>query len=107
MEIPSNEFRKIGQQKVASKPSAKKGGSTPPVSSQSGKQSPATERINVSAKAKDIQRAQEVVKSAPDIRVEKVEKIKKAIAEGRFKVDSDKLAGKILEDIIKESAFLE
>ncbi|MFQ5671675.1 MAG: flagellar biosynthesis anti-sigma factor FlgM [Nitrospinales bacterium] len=108
MEIPGNELsRKVGQQKVVGKPSVKKDGGAPaaadskPVSGQ-----PVAEQVSVSSKARDIQRAHEVIKSSPDIRTEKVNRIKQAIADGTFKVDSEKLAGKILEDIITQSAFL-
>ncbi|HAX46265.1 MAG TPA: flagellar biosynthesis anti-sigma factor FlgM, partial [Nitrospina sp.] len=43
---------------------------------------------------------------SPDIRVDKVERIKTEIAEGRFHVDSHELAEKILKDVIAESKFL-
>jgi len=107
MEIPGNELRKVTQQKVTGKQPVKKGGgaqaaaSSKPAVGQS-----AGEQISVSSKARNIQRANEVIKSSPDIRTEKVSRIKKAIADGTFKVDSQELAGKILKDIITESAFL-
>ena len=83
----------------------KKTGSVPPSSQTSGQ--PAAEQISVSTKAKYIQQAHEIIKASPDIRVDKVNRIKKEIADGTFKVDTDELAGKILEDIISEQTFLE
>ncbi|MFQ5716729.1 MAG: flagellar biosynthesis anti-sigma factor FlgM [Nitrospinales bacterium] len=108
MEIPGNDFRKISQQKIASKPAVRKGGSkeSAPAQSSSAGQAPQSEQVSVSFMARGIQKAQETLKGVPDIRVDKVERIKKEIAEGRFKVDSEELAGKILKDIITESAFL-
>jgi len=105
MEIPSNELRKVTQQKVPGKHSAKKGGDVPVSSEPLGSEQ--SEQINVSSKAKDIQQAHEAIKSAPEVRVEKVNRIKKEIAEGKFKVDNEELAGKILKDIITERNFLE
>ena len=106
MEIPGKELRKVSQQKVTGKQSVAKGGKAPASSQPAGGQL-AAEQISVSSKAKAIQRAHEVIKSAPDIRVDKVNRIKKEIADGTFKVDTEELAGKILKDIITERNFLE
>ena len=105
MEIPGNELRvknKTIQDRVdvAGKKSAK----TDATSAPSGTQG--TENIALSSKAKDIQKTHEAIKNSPDIRVDKVERVKTEIAEGRFHVDSKKLAGKILKDVITESKFL-
>jgi negative regulator of flagellin synthesis FlgM len=109
MEIPGNDFtakNKIAQEKIsknqAIKSNAAQGGRSNPASGQTS----TSEQIVLSTKAKGIQQAQEVVKNSPDVRTEKVNRIKKEIAEGRFNVDSDALAEKILKDIISESAFL-
>lgn len=104
MEIPGNDFRiknKTIQDriKVGDKQStAKSQGST---SSTSG-----TEQIAISSKAKEIQKATESVNSAPDIRTEKVDRIKSEIANGNYRVSSEQLAEKVLENIITESKFL-
>jgi negative regulator of flagellin synthesis FlgM len=104
MEIPGNDFRiksktvqdrvKVGDNKAATK---SQGGA----SSTSG-----TEQIAISSKAKDIQKATEAVSTAPDIRTEKVERIKNEIAKGDYRVSSEDLAEKVLENIITESKFL-
>ena len=65
------------------------------------------EHIALSSKAKDIQKSHEAVKNSSDIRVDKVDRIKTAISEGSFHVDSHELAEKILKDVIVESKFLE
>ena len=109
VEIPGNDIsirNKIAQQKIKTK----EGGSKPSQQSTGAPANPgasrASEQIVLSIKAKNIQKAQETAKSSPDIRTEKVSRIKKEIADGTFKVESDVLARKILEDIIKESNFL-
>ncbi len=104
MEIPGNDFRIKGKTiqdrvKVGDKTATTKSqGST---SSTSG-----TEQIAISSKAKDIQKATEAVNAAPDIRIEKVDRIKDQIADGSYRVSSEQLAEKVLENIITESKFL-
>ena len=109
MEIPGNEFRVKGKAvqdrvKVTGKESAKTGATG---GSAGIKGTQGTEHIALSSKAKDIQKSHEAVKNSSDIRVDKVEEIKAAIAEGRFHVDSRELAEKILKDVIVESKFLD
>ena len=57
-------------------------------------------------KSKDIQKARKAAYDASDIRVDKVDQIKRAIAEGSFHVDSHDLAEKVLREVITESRFL-
>ena len=104
MEIPGNNYRVKGKTvqdriKVADKTDTRK--SLSATSSTSG-----TEQIAISSKAKDIQKATEAVNAAPDIRIEKVDRIKDQIANGSYSVSSEQLAEKILENIITESKFL-
>jgi negative regulator of flagellin synthesis FlgM len=104
MEIPGNNYRVKGKQiqdriKVEDK--------TATTNSPSGTSSTGgAEHIAISSKAKDIQKATEAVNAAPDIRIEKVDRIKEQIANGSYSVSSEQLAEKILENIIKESNFL-
>ncbi len=109
MEIPGNELRIKNRAvqdrgKVGNNPPAK---STDSGVESSSKGSGSSEQIVLSSKAKDIQKASETAKSAPDIRTEKVNRIKKEISEGRFRVDSKDLAESILKNIITESKFLD
>ena len=107
MEIPGNEFsikNKAIQEKA--RVSGKKAADKSEAPSSTPK-TQGSENIALSSRAIDIQRALAAAKSAPDIRIEKVERIKTEIEEGRFHVDSKDLAEKILNDIIIESKFLE
>ena len=65
------------------------------------------EQIDLSAKAKGIQRALETVQASPELRSEKVADIKNRIANDTYQVDSEALAEKILQEIITESQFVE
>jgi negative regulator of flagellin synthesis FlgM len=104
MEIPGNDLRVKGKTiqdriKVGDKTQTSK--SLGGTSATGG-----TEHIAISSKAKDIQKATEAVNAAPDIRIEKVDRIKEQITNGSYIVSSEKLAEKILENIITESNFL-
>ena len=107
MEIPGNDFKIKGKAvdrvKVTGKESAKaeSSGSSAAKGTQRG------EHIALSSKAKDIQKSHQAVKNSSDIRVDRVDRIKAAIADGSFHVDSHELAEKILKDVITESKFLE
>jgi negative regulator of flagellin synthesis FlgM len=108
MEIPSNEFRlknKIIQDraKVSSKESSGKGES----SESSSKAGGSSEQIVLSSKAKDIQRAQEAVRAAPDIRTDKVNRIKQELSDGTYKVNTRDVAEKMLKNILNDAKFLE
>lgn len=107
MDIPGSEIRiksKAIQDWIKVNNESAKAGATGGSSGTKGTQG--SEHIALSSQAKDIQKAHEVVKNTADIRVDKVERIKAEIAEGRFHVNSHELAEKILKDGITESKFL-
>jgi flagellar biosynthesis anti-sigma factor FlgM len=109
MEIPGNDFKVKGKAiqdriKVSAKESAKADASAGSTGAKGPQES---ENIALSSKAKDIQKSHEAVKNSSDIRVDKVEKIKVAIADGSFHIDSHELAEKILKDVIAESKFID
>jgi negative regulator of flagellin synthesis FlgM len=104
MEIPGNNYKVKGK---TIQDRVNFGDKTASTKSQSGTPSPGgAEHIAISSKAKDIQKATEAVNAAPDIRIEKVNQIKEQIANGTYKVSSEQLAEKIIENIITESNFL-
>jgi negative regulator of flagellin synthesis FlgM len=105
MEIPSDNIRINKSRTVQDR--AKVGDKKSVTQSEGGTSATnGSEQIAISSKAKDIQKATEAVNVAPDIRVEKVDKIKDQIANGNYRVSSEQLAEKVLENIITESKFL-
>ena len=104
MEIPGNDFRikgKTVQDRIKIGDKTAKSKSLDGTPSTGG-----SEQIAISSKAKDIQKATKAINAAPDIRIEKVNRIKEQIANGSYRVSSEQLAEKILENIITESNFL-
>ncbi|MBX2995065.1 MAG: flagellar biosynthesis anti-sigma factor FlgM [Bdellovibrionaceae bacterium] len=55
-------------------------------------------KVNLSTRAQDIKRAQDIAKSTPDINEEKVARLQKLIDEGNYKVDAEKIAGKMIDE---------
>ena len=104
MEIPGNDFR-IKSRTIQDR--VKDGDKITPAKSSGGvSSSNGTEQVAISPKAKDIQQATKVVNATPDIRTEKVAQIKEKITNGNYHIASDKLAEKVLQNIINESEFL-
>jgi len=63
---------------------------------------PATEfdRVELSKTAIEMQRAKSLSDAAPDIREGKVTEIKKQIEDGTYKIDSEKIAYKMIKESI-------
>lgn len=57
----------------------------------------------ISTKAKEFVKAKEVATNAPEIREAKIAELKRRIAEGKYKVDADKVADKMVEDHLKSA----
>ncbi len=70
-------------------------------STKSGGKTAAT--VAVSGLAREVGKVSAQVKGTPDVRKEKIEAIKAKIASGDYKVPADKLAGKIIDDIVRQS----
>jgi flagellar biosynthesis anti-sigma factor FlgM len=56
------------------------------------------EGFDTPSREDDIERARELAKSAPEIRSEKVQRLKAAIQEDRYHVDAETLAESLLRD---------
>ncbi|MDY6880763.1 MAG: flagellar biosynthesis anti-sigma factor FlgM [Desulfatiglans sp.] len=61
------------------------------------------DKVVLSPKAREIQKAKMLLASVPDVREEKVQEIRQRIEEGTYKVESKKIA----EKIVKESLLNE
>jgi flagellar biosynthesis anti-sigma factor FlgM len=56
----------------------------------------ATERVNLSAEAKDFQRIRQILDETPDVREGKIRELKDRIESGNYVIDSGKVAAKML-----------
>ncbi|SRR5581483_4559242 len=59
-------------------------------------ESPSGDTLEVSARGRELAKAQEAVDAAPDVRADKVADIKKRIEDGTYNVPADVLARKLL-----------
>jgi len=67
-----------------------------PGSSQAAKE----DKVVLSPKAKEVQEATKLIKELPDIREEKVAKLKEQVDQGTYRVDGKKIAFKMLKESI-------
>ena len=62
------------------------------------------DQVSLSAKARELQTAQQMVRQIPEIDLEKVTKIKAQLKEGTYTVDAEKIAANILaESLINQN----
>lgn len=80
---------------VQSTPYVQQGNKTAPTKSQAVAMG---DRVELSARARELHAAQKAVKQMPDVDEAKVAKIKAQIQAGTYKVDSDKIAAKMIEE---------
>ena len=59
----------------------------------------ATDKVEISSQARDIQVAMKALYELPDMRTEKVEAIKAQIASGEYKPNADELVDKLMGSI--------
>ena len=60
----------------------------------------ASDKVELSPQARDIQRAREVVQDAPEIRADKVEAARRALQSGDLNLEGRDLAEKLLRDTL-------
>lgn len=110
MKIPGSEgYLKNVVSNASTKGSKKadaKGGKVSGSEGKSAQGRTTAEKVLLSTEGRDIAKISEIVKASPDIRTEKVERIKNEIAQGTYSVDGEEIAQKILEEILAESKFL-
>jgi negative regulator of flagellin synthesis FlgM len=58
------------------------------------------DKVVLSPKAKEVQEATKLIKELPDIREEKVAKLKEQVDQGTYRVDGKKIAFKMLKESI-------
>lgn len=54
------------------------------------------DRVSLSSNAQDMQVAKDAMSLAPDIRTEKVQEVRSSIDEGRYQINSQQIAEKII-----------
>ncbi|MBI5064250.1 MAG: flagellar biosynthesis anti-sigma factor FlgM [Desulfatitalea sp.] len=57
------------------------------------------DKVNLSSRAREVQQASEMLKSMPDVRTDKVEKVKMEVDKGTYKV----VGAQVATDMLKES----
>ena len=110
MKIPGSEnFIKNAISKAESKGSKRVGskGSKTAGKETASSGAASSEKVLLSSTGKDIARISDIIKASPDIRAEKVERIKTEIDNGTYSIDGKKIAENILKEILSESSFLE
>ncbi len=98
MEIPGNDFRiknKTIQDRV-------KVGDKAPVAKSDSAPAAGGEQIKISSRARDVQLANEVINTTPNVRASEVARVKAAIEKG-YNVDSRDIAEGILRNLLQES----
>lgn len=58
----------------------------------------ATEKVDISERAKDIQQARNIIAGTPDVREDKIKELKAQVDQGIYKVNTDKLAKKMVNE---------
>ena len=58
------------------------------------------DKVVLSPKAKEVQEATKMIKELPDIREEKVAKLKEQVDQGTYRIDGKKIAFKMLKESI-------
>lgn len=63
-----------------------------------GAASTVTERVDLSARAKDIRQVKQLLEQVPEVREDKVQELKRQIDSGSYVVQVDKIAEKMVEE---------
>ena len=58
--------------------------------------------VNLSQASKEAQQIKEIISSEPDIREDKVAALKEKIESGRYKIDHDRVADKLVDAFLDE-----
>ena len=58
--------------------------------------------VDLSQNSKEVQKIKEVVESSPDLREEKVSELKDRIESGRYNIDNERVADKLVNAFLEE-----
>jgi negative regulator of flagellin synthesis FlgM len=62
-----------------------------------------SDRVELSPQSQDMKKIHEILATTPEMRTEKVAELKKAIADGTYRVKTEDLADKMLKEMVFES----
>lgn len=65
-----------------------------------------TDKVEISNSARELARARRLMNVMPDIRADKVDSLKSVIKSGAYKVDTEKVAVKIIERALRDSLYV-
>lgn len=60
------------------------------------------DRVSLSPQARELLNAQRALAAIPDVRAETVEEIKARIADGSYRIESDKIAAKMIRQALSD-----
>ena len=58
------------------------------------------DKVELSAESKEIKKINDVLEMTPDVRADRVAELKKQVQEDRYQVDSEAVAGKMIDQTI-------
>ena len=72
-------------------------------SGRTSKASPDDTRAEISSRGKEFSKARDVAASAPEVREDKIAELKQRIASGAYKVDSNAIADRMVDEHLRTS----
>jgi len=60
------------------------------------------DRVELSVRSRELQKIHDILQKTPDVRTERVSTLKESIREGRYQVDSEALARRMVKEAILE-----
>jgi negative regulator of flagellin synthesis FlgM len=70
-----------------------------------GVEHPDSDRLEISARSREISHLNELIQSTPDVREEKVEQIRRELEGGTYNVQAEKIAEKIIGGNLLDEVF--
>lgn len=62
-----------------------------------------SDRVTLSPQARELSDAQRTLAGIPDVRADKVDAVKARIADGSYRIDSEKIAAKMIREVLSEN----
>ena len=97
--IQSTQTSETSQAGKAEKAKAKKGSTS--ADEVASTATPESGGAQISAKGREMAQAKAVAEGAPDVREAKIAELRKRIAEGKYKVDPEAVADRMVDDHLK------